>query len=339
MKFLSYIKDKLYAIILIFLTYVLLLLLCIAYKVNLSLIISFYIILTLALLSVLLISYYRKRTFYESLQENIKMLDQAYLILETIEKPEFYEGKILYESLYEINKSMLENVKKYNTQVNDFKEYIEMWLHEIKIPLSSLILLSHNHKSELNDKILLQLQKIDDYLEQILYYVRSENASKDYLINKVSIKECVKKVALRNKDHLLESKINLEVSNLNYDVYTDSKWLEFILNQIVNNSIKYKDENKESYIKIYAIKNTSAVSLFIEDNGIGIDPSDIKRVFEKSFTGKNGRVSSASTGMGLFIVKNLCDKLGHKITIESTPKEYTKVIITISTNKFYEVAR
>ena len=136
---------------------------------------------------------------------------------------------------------------------------------------------------------------------------------------------------------MLENKIDLQVLNVHFKVFTDSKWLEFILNQIVNNSIKYRREEGQSYIQMEAKEENDRVILSILDNGIGILASDISKVFDKSFTGQNGRIKAKATGMGLFIAKKMCQKLGHVITIESKKNVYTKVYITFSKNKFYEV--
>jgi len=255
-----------------------------------------------------------------------------------LEKPNFYEGELLYQALYEINKSMCENVKKYERQTSDFKEYIEMWIHEVKIPISSLILMAHNNKDKIDKKVLEQISRIENDVEQVLYYARSENAEKDYLIKETSLSKVIASVALKNKDDLLEQKIDLIVENENSMVYTDSKWLEFILNQIISNSIKYKKE-KNSYIKITIKEEKEKTKLIILDNGIGIPASDIPKVFDKSFTGYNGRIRTKSTGMGLFIVKNLCDKLGHKIEISSQINEYTKIEIIFYKNNYYDVIK
>ena len=287
------------------------------------------------ILIIILTDYFRKKGFYNTLINNTNKLDKKYLVLETLYKPDFYEGKIAYDTLYDINKSMTENVKKHNDQLTDFKEYIEMWIHEIKVPIASLVLQIHNNKDKKSKDILKKINKIDELTEQILYYVRTESIEKDYLIKDSNLNKIVGEVALKNKDYLLENKINFVCDNLNYDVLTDSKWLVFILNQIVNNSIKYKKEKGDAILKIYAENNKKSVKLIIEDNGIGIIESDLPRVFDKSFTGYNGRIRHKSTGMGLFIAKSLCDRLGHKIEIESKQNEYTKVIITFSKNDYY----
>lgn len=339
MTFFNYLKDKLYAFILFTFVYGLLLLLFFAFKISYEVIIAFSIIFFIFFLSLLIIDYFRKRNFYRTLLSNIEKLDKSYLVLETINTPNFYEGELLTKALYEINKSMNENIKYFESQMIDFKEFIEMWIHEIKIPISSLILMAHNHKDNFDKTATEQIRKIENYVEQVLYYVRQEKAEKDYLINEVSLDKVITKVALKNKDDFLENKIDLLVDNINCKIYTDSKWLEFIINQIINNSIKYKRENINSYIKISLKEETDKIILIIEDNGIGIPASDISRVFEKSFTGINGRKTFKSTGMGLFICKNLCNKLGHKISIESKIRKYTRVYITFFKNEYFEVVK
>ena len=237
--------------------------------------------------------------------------------------------------MYDINKSMIENVSSYINSTKDFKDYIEMWIHEVKIPISSLILMTHNHKSQVPKEYIEEIKRLDNYIDQILYYVRSNYTSEDFIFKKVKLEKIISSVALKNKDDLLENKIDLIVDIKNTEVYIDTKWLEFILNQIINNSIKYKKDVPNSYIQINATEDNNQITLFIKDNGIGIPKSDIPNVFKKSFTGTNGRDKIKSTGMGLYIAKKLCTKLGHKIEIESEEKEYTIVKIIFGKNKLY----
>lgn len=337
MKIGKYISDKLLSIVLICISYFVILMILVAFKSPKSLIIAITIIFIFMTLLLFLINYYRKKVFYDELISSIGLLDKKYLVLETISNPTFYEGNILYQSLYEIDKSMTENVKKCEESILDFKEYIEMWIHEVKIPISSLTLLCHNHKEILNKSFLEQIRRLDNYIDQVLYYVRSNYTEEDFIIKKVNLDKVVSNIALKNKDDLLENKIELNVDIKNVYVYTDSKWLEFILNQIVNNSIKYKRKGVNSYIKIYAMKGKDEIVLSIADNGIGIPTSDLGSVFKKSFTGENGRIMTKSTGMGLYIANKLCKKLGHKIEIESEQNEGTIVKIRFGINKFYEL--
>ncbi len=337
MKFNEYLKDKLYVIIFSLISYFIILLILLAFKTKSEVIISITIILFITFISLLLIDYFRKQKFYNDLLENIDNLDKAYLVLETLVKPDFYEGKLLCEALYTINKSMNENIKMEKEQLTDFKEYLEMWIHEVKVPLASLVLTLNNHREPVKTKNI--LKRLEDYVDQVLYYVRSENAEKDYFIKEVNLNKIIKNVGIRNMDDLLDNKIEYITENISYKVETDSKWLEFILNQIVNNSIKYKRSIKNSYIKITCEDNEYTTTLIIEDNGKGIPSSDIKQVFDKTFTGTNGREKNTSTGMGLYIAKNLCQKLGHKIAIESKENEYTKVYITFAKNNYYDVLK
>lgn len=336
MNFKNYIKDKVLFLILFFILYSILLLLFFAFKVQTSLILAVTFLLFVFLLIIVFMDYFRKKTFYKNLLCNIEKLDKAYYVIEMIEEPTFYEGKLLYQALYDINKSMCEMVKVLENQTNDFKDYIEMWIHEVKIPIASLVLMAHNHPDKFDKNSKEQIKRIENYVEQVLYYVRQEFAEKDYYINAVSLKKVIASVALKNKNDFLENKIDFIVENVDYKVYTDSKWLEFILNQIIGNSIKYK-KNKNSSIKITVEEDLEKYTLIIEDNGIGIPETDLSYVFEKSFTGMNGRKKGKSTGMGLYIVKKLCDKLGHQVKIESKEGEYTKVSFLFSKNKYYDV--
>ena len=266
-------------------------------------------------------------------------MDQKYLICELVKEPEFLNGKILYQSLYEINKSMLEKLNELELQVNDFKDYVEMWIHEVKIPLSHLTLAVHNHKSNMNSQILEQVRKLENQVDQVLYYVRCENSQKDYLIKKSTLSKIVKNVIMKNKDYFIHHKLKLNIYDLDKVVLTDSKWLEFIINQIINNSFQYTVHKSEACIEISATEDNEQVILTILDNGIGICSSDLPRVFEKSFTGYNGRIQKKSTGMGLYICYRLCQHLGHHICIESIQNEYTKVIITFHKDHYYDVLK
>ena len=333
----KYILDKIFPLIFSWFGFIIVILILNAFKVDNTLKLAVTIIFLIVSFFDFWYDYIRKNKFYKKLWKTLDSLDQKYLILEMLTKPSFYDGEIFYQALYEINKSMLENVKEYYLSITDFKEYVEMWIHEVKIPIASLTLLSHNNQNEVDKRYLEQLRKLDNYIDQILYYVRSENAERDYLIKEISLREIIKNAALKNQADLLENNVKLSVQVSDEKVLSDSKWLEFILNQIINNSIKYKKNSKDASIEIKVKEAKDKTYLTIHDNGIGILESDIKRVFDKSFTGENGRVRAKSTGMGLYIAKKLCDKLGHKITIESEVQKYTKVTIIFSKNNFYKI--
>ena len=334
MKLVSYIKDKVISIVIYLLMVVLISLILKVFNLDKSVLIVIFLILIINGIMIILINYFRKRSYYNNILGMLNKLDKKYLVLETVLEPTTYEEEIVNNILYDINKSMIENINIQKRSINEFKDYIEMWIHEVKLPIASMVLKCHNHKEVNSNELLSIIRRLDNDIDQILYYMRSEITEKDFIISEVSLKDIVRSVSLKNKDDLLENKIELEVNIDNECVYTDKKWMEFILNQIISNSIKYKKE-KDSFIKITSNVSEDKVNLIVYDNGIGISKGDIKRVFDKSFTGKNGRDKIKSTGMGLYIVKNLCSKLGHNIYIESDLDEYTKVIIEFGKNNYY----
>lgn len=333
----EYLKDKRLYLLIGITIYLVILLILLAFKVNIEATLAITFTYFVGLITILIVDYIRKKTFYNNFKCKLDSLNQKYLIVEMLQDAHFLEGRILTDALYEIDKSMIEKINEYKMQVKDFKEYVELWIHEVKLPVASLTLMVHNQKGDQSKKLLSQLTRLDNYLEQILYYVRSENAEKDYLITKVNLSKVISNVALKNKDILLAKGIDFVVSDVDIEVLTDSKWLEFIINQIVDNSIKYSKE-KNAYIKIVAKEESEVIGLIIYDNGKGISKSDLPRVFDKTFTGTNGRSKSAkSTGMGLYLCRELCNKLGHKIQIISEEGKYTKVTILFDKNTFLQM--
>lgn len=332
----TYIKEKKENIILFIILVIILLFLLDLFGVN-----KYLTIMILSLLSIYFIVdfftfYLKRKKYYDNFLNNLNLLDKKYLILETLEEPEFLDGKFFYDALYKIDKSMMENINNYRNETEDFKEYVEMWIHEIKIPIAGLMLMYHNNKT-VNKNFLDQLNSLDNLTDQILYYVRSNYAEKDFLIKEASMDKIINEVLLKNKDSILENHIDVTVDVKNVKVLTDSKWLVFILNQIINNSIKYCDNNRKSYIMFYIEDNEKEMTLHIKDNGIGVNASDLKHVFDKSFTGENGRKMRNSTGFGLYISKKLIEKLGHKISATSEENKYFEITITFGKNDLYKI--
>ena len=335
MKFKDFLKDKIWSLMLMIFSVITVAILVMFY--NISIYIKIYIIVTpiVAYTIGIIIEFYRKKTFYDTLKENMEQLEQKYLISEIIKEPSFAEGKILKFVIQDTGKSMLENVNKYKYIQQDYKDYIELWIHEVKLPIATSKLIIENNKNEVTKNIEEELDQIENYVEQALYYARSSTVEKDYYINKCILKDIVNTAILKNKSNLILNKINIELENLDLQVYTDSKWCIFILNQIIQNSIKYKKDGN-SILQINAKENKENVVLNIKDNGIGIKQEELEKVFEKGFTGTNGRIDGKkSTGMGLYLCKKLCEKLGLSIEIESKKDEYTQVKITFPKNSYF----
>lgn len=285
----------------------------------------------------IIIEYFKRKKFYDNLLKILEELDEKYLITEIIKTPNFLEGQIFKNSLEQIDKSMLENVNKYKYMTEDYKEYIELWIHEIKIPIATSKMVIENNKNAITKSIDEELDKVENYIEQALFYARSNTVEKDYYIRKVVLKEIVNESIKKNKSSLIQEKISIDIHDLEIEVNTDNKWIVFILNQIIQNSIKYR-KKENSVIEIYANQGKENVILYIKDNGIGIKQGEITRVFEKGFTGTNGRLSNKrSTGIGLYLCKKLCNKLGIGIELNSVQNEGTEVKLVFPKDSYIEL--
>lgn len=336
MSFKEYIKDKIFYILTLLFVVVTSEILLIPFNIHKFVKVYIKIIPIIMFFICFFIEYYRKKKYYNNLKNKLEELGEKYLISEIIETPNFAEGKILKEILQETEKSMVENVNGYKHLTEDYKEYIELWIHEVKIPIATGKMIIENNKSEVTQSIDEELDKIENYVEQALFYARSNVPEKDYLVKKQSLKEIVNTSVLKNKRSLIQNKVKLNLHDLDGQVYTDSKWCTFIINQIIQNAVKYsKDNNKE--IEVFSKDNKENTVLYIKDNGIGIKKSEITRVFEKGFTGTNGRkLGQKSTGMGLYLCKKLCDKLGLRIEINSEENIGTEIKIVFPKNSFIQ---
>ena len=335
MKFIDFIKEKMVLIIGTILALVSVEILLLAYDISILIRVYCAFIIAFVMILAILIEYKKKKDYYNELIKNMEDLKEKYLISEIIKTPNFIEGKILKDILQDTGKSMLENVNYYKNIQEDYKEYIELWIHEVKIPIATSKMIIENNKNEVTKSIDEELDKVENYTEQALFYARSNAVEKDYIINKTNLKEIVNGAILKNKTTLINEKVSLELSNLkDEEVYTDSKWAVFIINQIIQNAIKYsKKENKK--IEISSQEKNDKVILYIKDNGIGIKKGEITRVFERGFTGENGRIiGQKSTGIGLYLCKKLCDRLGLGIELNSEKDKGTEVRIIFPKNSY-----
>jgi len=322
----EFIKDKIVIILCNMLMFIVLAAIMLVINANFIIIIFVFCIWFSPLVSYLALEFIKYKNYYDEINNILEKLDKKYLLPEMIKEANFIQGEKLNSILKEISRDMHEHVKYYKDMQSDYREYIETWVHEIKTPIASSKLIIENNENEVTNKIDFQLDRIDRFVEQVLYYSRSNNAHKDYIIKQINLDNVVRDVVKRNYRDFIHKKIKLDIKDINEIVYTDGKWTEFIINQIIGNSIKYSSY-KESIINIYSVKKANSVMLIIEDNGVGIIDKDINRVFEKGFTGENGRRFSKSTGMGLYLCEKLCSKLGLKISIDSKINKGTKVIL------------
>lgn len=268
----------------------------------------------------------KRRRYYRDLLGVLDELDRKTLIGSVIGEPDFTEGKITRSVLLQCNKEQNDAIAAVRRDSEDYREYIETWAHEIKTPLASTRLILENHPGAVGADISRELDRVDFLLEQTLFYARSAQTHKDYIIRRTSLKSLVNGVIRRNSRAFIENKIAVEPLRQDAAVYTDVKWMEFILNQIVNNAIKYKRGTAPS-IRFSADCRDGSVYLTVSDNGIGIPASDLPRIFDKGFTGQTGRRYGKSTGIGLYLCQKLCRKLGVGISAQSQEGQGTALTI------------
>ena len=335
MKFTKFLKDKVISICLLIFAIITIEIFLLAYRVdNFIRIYIPVIILGLYIISIL-IEYYQKNKFYKNTLGTLEKLEEKYLIAELVENSNYSEIQALKEILEICNKSMIENVNKYKYLMQDYKEYIELWIHEVKTPIATSKMIIENNKNDITKSIDEELNKVENYIEQTLYYARSNTVEKDYYIKKSNLKEIVNECIKKNKNELIENKISIDTHDLQVIVNTDSKWIVFILNQILQNSIKYKSNQ----IEMFAKQGKENITLYIKDNGIGIKKGEITRVFEKGFTGTNGRNSNKkSTGIGLYLSKKLCDKLGILIQLNSIENKGTEIKLVFPNSSYINLS-
>ena len=283
---------------------------------SISVVLLILVVCAVVLLSGLFLTYWKRKQQMQKLLDMAGWLSERYLISEVMELPEQAEDQVYYQLLKMAGKSMLEQIGEVRRERLEYKEYIEQWIHEIKTPITAMKLLCENHRTDWTKELLLELEKTNRFTEQALYYARSEHTEKDYSVREMSLSQVVHQAIADNKYLLLQSGVRLEVEEMADTVYSDEKWVRFILNQLIANVVKYR--SGQPVLRFSTRRQQDQVILVVEDNGIGISPADLPRVFEKGFTGQNGRMVQQSTGIGLYLCKRLCDKLGIGIAAESS---------------------
>ncbi|MEA5002087.1 MAG: sensor histidine kinase [Christensenella sp.] len=326
MKLSDYLKDKALFLVCDCLIICGLPLLLVLLAADITLILFFVVVLAAGTIVPLVVDYMRRNRFYSSLLSLFDSLENKNLISEVMEKPPVREGMFLYDMLKTANRDMLEKIAEYRYAQEEYREYIEMWVHEIKTPLAASKLALENHKDYVATGIEEDVAKMEELVEQVLFYSRSNTVEKDYMLRKADVQDIVFSVARKNAQLFIEKHIRLETDVEGLTVFTDVKWIEFILNQLIVNAIKYSDKS-DAYVRVTGEKQKDRVILQISDNGTGIPSNELGRVFDKGFTGSNGRKSAQSTGLGLYLCKKLCMKLGHGIGIKSREGEGTTVTI------------
>lgn len=271
-----------------------------------------------------------------------KMKDRYSSIMELIEDEKdidsyciddnFLEGKIINYIIDYKDKKLENETKECENQLKDMEEYISRWVHEIKLPLSAMKIILDRDSDDMISSIENELEKMNFLVNSVMYGSRATASAEDIFIKEENLKDIVKTAVKSNSFFLIKNNISPKLGDLDFKVYTDKKWIIYVLGQLINNSIKYSKEN--GVIEFSAEDKGEFIELKIRDNGIGINEEDLERVFNKGFTGSNGRNSVyKSTGMGLYFSKKIIDKLNHSIEVESVKDKYTLFRI-----RFYKIS-
>ncbi len=285
------------------------------------------VILSVAVFSIIaLISfvyYYKRHLLLYKLKKNIVLPNYIF------PHPRNLIEKDYQEIIKEIDRYRLKIVNEKNKSYSDMMDYFTIWAHQIKTPIAAMRLILQSEKSEFNDELLEQLFKTEQYVEMVMQYLRLDDMNSDLVFKKYSLDFIIKQAVRKYSKLFIRKKIKLNYEDLNIDVLTDEKWIVFVLEQILSNSLKYTNSGE---ISIY-MDEVHQDTLVVEDTGIGIEPEDLPRVFEKGFTGYNGRRDKKSTGIGLYLCKQILNKLSHTIEIESHVGKGTKIKVNFHVNE------
>ncbi|WP_158272461.1 sensor histidine kinase [Agathobacter rectalis] len=290
------------------------------------------VVIAILIMTKYLMDWYRKKKYFEIITERVKDLKEPWLIAELLPVSYTIEDEIYQELLRKVGSSAIEEIHKIEDEQKEYEDYIEQWIHEVKTPITSIHLMLENRISEnpgLKRDLNVELSRLENDVELALYYARSEQIYRDYLIQKLNFRKVLLKVVNKNRTVIMNSSvaIDLDCDEALY-AYGDEKWLVFMLTQVLLNAIKYKAE-ADAKVVMRAKRDNKRIVLNIIDNGKGIKKEELPRIFDKGFTGSNGRDNEKSTGMGLYLVHKLCEKLEIDIKADSVYGEFTEISFSL----------
>jgi len=276
---------------------------------------------TVCLFTYLTVSFIISYNKIKKIKETIDNLDDKTLISAVVPAPYRLEDSLYYDLMQLQGAATIDTVTKTLNKKQEYYEYLESWVHDVKTPLAAISLICENGKGEDYKDVKTQAQKIQNLVEQILLEAKSYNLEKDLLIKKIELADVVNACIKENKQLFIDANIAINVV-LEGTVLSDEKWLFFIIKQILLNCVQYKHVDNAT-IDITTKAVGDKWQLTIKDNGIGIHSHELPRIFDKGFTGSNGRANSKSSGLGLYLCKKLCDALELELSATSNRGEGT----------------
>lgn len=272
------------------------------------------------------IDFMKCRARLDELQAILEGLDKKYLFAACIPKTgNIYERRLL-DLFCRAGRHMVQAVSDAKAAQREYREYVDSWVHEIKTPITAANLICRSAEPELRGRLSPELAQIEAHVERALFYARAESPEKDFLVCQTDLAEITAQALNQHRTILIQSGVQIETDDLNQIVYTDGKWAAFIIGQLLQNAVHYR--SKRPKVMLSAKQMGPQVRLVVQDNGIGIPEHELPRVFDRGFTGSNGRSRGGSTGMGLYLCRKLADCLRVDLQITSVSGTGTTVSLT-----------
>lgn len=327
MKLKDYCKERFSFLWLIFFNIFIYLIVLSIYQASLEPLLYAFLLSLISFLGVCIYDYQNTKRKHNTLSSYDRLSEQS--LEQLVEKPTITE-RDYHRLILKLEKEVhdLQTVSTKSVQEN--ADFYMMWVHQIKTPISALNLLLQTSPEDIS-AMKTELFKIERYVDIILGYSRLEDMNHDLALKHYSLDSMVKQAVKKYTLLFIHSKIRLQLEPISQNILTDEKWLVLVLEQIISNALKYTPEGR-IHISAYSVQKDKVKTtlLTIEDTGIGIAPEDLPRIFERGFTGYNGRMDKKASGLGLYLCKTILDRLGHKITITSVLGEGTKVTLEFS---------
>lgn len=284
------------------------------------------IVLLLVFLTVNMFDFFQQRARLLELKSILDGLDRKYLFTECIPQPKGLFERQLFDLTRLAGRDMIGAVSDAQASQREYREYVERWVHEIKAPLTAARLICRELDGGTRRKLTAELSQIEAHVERALFYARAENPEQDCVLRQVKLEKIAAQAIENHRSLLIQNGIQVETKGLDCTVYTDEKWAVFILGQLLQNAARYR--GPEPVITLSAKPLGQQVQLTVSDNGIGIPAHELPRVFDRGFTGSNGRSRGGSTGMGLYLCRKLSGFLELGLEIVSEEGKRTTVTLT-----------
>ena len=284
------------------------------------------IVFLLVFLTVNMFDFFQQRARLLELKSILDGLDRKYLFAECVPQPKGLFERRFFDLARLAGRDMTGAVSDAQASQREYREYVERWVHEIKAPITAARLICRELDGDTRRKLTAELSQIEAHVERALFYARAENPEQDCLFRQIELEKIAAQAIENHRSLLIQNGIRVELENMNCAVYTDEKWAVFILGQLLQNAARYR--GPEPAVILSAKPLGRQTQLIVHDNGIGIPAHELPRVFERGFTGSNGRIRGGSTGMGLYLCRKLAVFLELGLDITSTEGNGTVVTLT-----------